>query len=550
MAIVFDDENPKSSGRIVFDDEAESTRSIAGFGKNLLMDAASNVQGAVSMASQIEPTMAILQGENPFSPKRPIALAKGLYEGVKQLPRHLYDTATNFKKSAYERPISTALDVAPFVSGGISGANALRPAVRGLAKKTLPGVFKATAGIPEKATEIAIDKPSVFNKAPVSDDVLNQVVGGPVIEAIQTAKKNIGDRFGKIYRRFANMEGPMQEIIDTPNAQGLNRIETSVPTAQKINPVESREVGTGLIKKQFQPGEIINEKKVSYKPGELHTVPRKSHSYEDLLINKNLVKQAFVDNDSSALNRLYRSYVGTPKSDLNLLTMKPQDKLQILTRIKREIQRETDFNKAPITLKPIDGAKDAALKSMASEIDSIRTKSKLPGADVLAGADDAWKSLNEIYDTIQRDLSDPGKARDTLMRLMKGDNTWATSGKFKAKSNKIREVELLTGQKILEPAMEELTRQVFKDWAGKGFVSQVLRGAGAGGALFQMGAQNPLAAVGAFLSTGATSPRVLRGGLKASAAVGGRLKALAPNSNKELAANLSLILARKRNNEK
>lgn len=517
-----------ASAKPAFDPDAylasksEEPKSLRGFGKNLLEDAAANVQGAIGMASQIEPTMALLRGENPFSTKRPIALAKGLVEGIKQIPAQLAKTVTSPIESSYERPISTALDLATLGGGAAKLANAARPIAKKSALKALPATFKATAGIPEKATEIAINKPRVLRQAPVPDEAINRVVGEPVISAIQQAKIKISDRFGKIYRRYAGMEGPMQEIIDTPIAQKMSPITSEIEVAQKLKQVDvPKDIIQGRASdKKFVPGEMITEKRVTgFRPGEEITVPRQGHNFDQLLVNRDRINRAFVKGDTDALNTLYREYVGTPKSDLNALTMTPKDKLQILTRIKREIQSETNFNKDPMTLRPIDTAKDAALKTLGKEIDDIRLKSKLPGSDLLGRLDDAWKSINDIYGTLQRNLSDPGKSRDTMMKLMKGDNTWATSGKMANQIGKIKEVELLTGQKILQPAMEELTRQVFKDWAGKGFVSQFIRG----GSLLGLGAAavtNPLTALGLVPGVAASSPRLLRGALLKSNALG------------------------------
>lgn len=416
-------------------------------------------------------------------------------------------------------------------SGGLVAGRAAKLAVAGIggaAKRFLPGIAKSTAGIPEQATEIALNNPEVLSKPPVPADSLSKTVGQPIIDAMTRTKQGIGKRFGDIYRKIAGMEGPMQEIIDTPIAQKLSKSEKAVPVAQKLIESETKDIGTGLASKKFSPGEMVMGKEVSFKPGRLTTVPRTPPSYDDLLIDKNLAKQAFEEGDAQALKKLYETYVGTAKSDLSLLNIKNADKLQILTRLKRGTQKLAEFNKAPITNAPIDTAKDAAFKKMSADIDKLRDK--VPGGSKLALVDDAWHQVNDIFDTIQKDLSDPGKARDTMMRILKGDNTWATSGKFGEKIKRIKVVEKMMGKSILKPAMDELTRQVFNEWTGKGFASQTIRGLAAvgSGAAFYNPALLPLA--GASLA--ATSPKILGLGIRGASKAGAAIQSAAPTAGK------------------
>lgn len=479
---------------------------------NLAKDALSNIEGMVKGTSMISPSMAILQGENPFSPAYQINQAKGLYEGVKSYPGRLLNIAKNPVRSLYNAPISTALDIAGVIEMGSSLGKFGVNAARGTANRMLPSILKGTAGVPEVATKIALEKPSILKQPSVPEEMLNDVVGKPVINAIQQTKKMVGEKFGKIYRKYAGMEGPMQEIIDTPIAQKINPVTSNVEVGQKLNQVTTpADLAGNPAKTKFVPGDMITEKRVTgYKPGQDITVPRYNPNYNDLLIDKNYVDQAFLKGDKAALDNLYKKYIGTNKSDVNALGVSNPNKLQILTRIKRAIQTETNFNKDPVTLRPIDTAKDAAFKTMSSNIDEIR--GNLPNGKRLAVVDDAWKALNDLYVTLQKDLADPGKAKDTMMKIIKSDHTWLTSGKLQNKVKQIKKAEVMTGQRLLEPAMEELTRQVFKDWGGKGFTAQVLKGMSlvGGGAAFA----NPLLLPVAGATMASTSPRIIRGAIK------------------------------------
>ena len=494
-------------------------KSLEQFSRNLISDVGTNVRGIGELSAMIPgplQAMKFAQGENVYDPQRLQATGQGLVEGVKQIPSQLLKTISHPIESAYERPVSTALDLSTIAGGGLGLAKLGAMGTRMAARKVLPGLARGAAGIPEKATEMVLQKPSILSRPPVPESELNRVVGQPLISAIKRTKEAIGEEFGNVYRNVAGMEGPMQEIIETPIAQKIRPVTKDVPVAQKLVQEESKIIGG---KSRMVPGEVITEKQVTgFKPGQLFAIPRKTHSYEDLLVNKNLASEAFKKGDQQALNKLYKRYVGTQQSDLSKLAITDQDKLQILTRLKRETQQQAEFNKAPITLKPIDKAKDAAFKKISSDIDELRKD--LPGGDELAQVDDAWKELNDIYDTIQKDLSDPGKARDTMMRLLRGDNTWLTSGKMKIKTDSIRKVEALTGKDLLEPAMEELTRQVFGQVMGKGFFPNIVRaGATALGGL-GVGTGNPAAFLGSAAMLGASSPKLIGLGIKGASKVG------------------------------
>lgn len=545
--------------------------SLEGFRRNTFEDVQANVKGLGELAAFTLPpltAMKTIQGENVTDPGRVAAMGGAMVQGLKQLPGQLLKTATHPVQSMYERPLSTALDLSMIGEVGGAGMNLARAATKGVASRIAPGTLRFTAGAPDMATEIAMKKPAVLAQPPVPEAALNEVVGQPLVDAMQLAKKNVGDVVSKAFRKYANMEGPMQEIINTPIAQKLRKIETEtkvpmeVGAKWKTEPVESTTVieGTPSMEGRFYrsgretvtvPGErqvyagpreeMTTLKETSFKPGELTTVPRKTHSYDELLINHKLADEAIAKGDADALAHLYKEYVGTGKSNVPITNA---DQLQILTRLKREIQQQAEFNKAPITLKPIDSAKDAAFKKMAADIDELR--GNLPNGEKLAAADNAWKEINDIYDTVQRDLSDPGKAKDTMMRLLRGDQTWLTSGRMKGKVDAIRRAERLSGKKILEPALEELTRQVFNQWVGKGLVSHMFK---AGSLILgTAGAASPALLPIAAAGLASSSPRVAGGAIKKLSALGSGISKIAPRSPRATSAAMlsSAVQARKK----
>ena len=521
--------------RIEFDDEKNGTSSdssngpsLANFAGNYVRDAASQVGGAAALASTLPGPFGLgkqIMGGSPNNAGDYAAMGRGMLQGVKNLPGQIASEVKDPLGSLYKKPISTALDLGTAVDLGAGAVNALRPAIQKGAEAIVPGVARSLAGIPEEATTNAIRNPDVLRTAPVAEGDLNRVVGQPIIDAFQAAKKRAGEFFGKLYQKHANMEGPMQEIVQTPIAQKLNRVETDVPIAQKITPVDNPMTGTGMTQRTFVPGDVITGKQVSLTPGDLTTVPRAAHSYDDLLVNKNLAEEAFGKGDQDAMKQLYKEYIGGDKPDLDNMKITDKDQLQILTRLKREIQQQAQYNRAPITLAPIDTAKDAAFKQMADRIDTLRDNLDVPGAAELSKADKAWEGINDIYDTVQKDLSDPGKAKDTMMKLLRSDTSWLTSGRMAGKVDAIKAVERLSGRKILQPALDELTRQFFKSWTPQGFVSRFVGSAGLGGMVTEAARGNlpGAAAIGTGLL--GTSPRVIGSAIKGASSLGSAAEA-------------------------
>ena len=402
---------------------------------------------------------------------------------------------------------------------GRAATQATERAAKGVAKSFLPRTFKSTAGVPEQATEALINDPSILKRrfgtdASVATE-MKRVQG-----LVQSAKTRIGNTFGKIYKRYAEMEGPMQELEQTPIAQKVSSVETKRPVINKETIREQNPFTGALETREIDVPSVVSERKIVGKG--LTTVPRKTHSFDEIIINKNLADEAFSKGDTQMMGALYKEYVGGTETNLREIKITNTDKLKILTRLKREIQQQAEFNKDPITLRPIDTAKDAAFKKMASEIDDLR--SELPNGEKLALADDAYSEIRDIYRTIQRDLADPGKARDTFARILKGDQTWLTAGKFQNKINAIKRVEKLTGQQILKPAQEELTSLIFKEKSGKGIAYNAVPAAAFGYALSQLFSgrigQAAITAAGAGVALAAGSPRVLGKTIQGAARAG------------------------------
>ena len=108
-------------------------KTLQGFGKNVLLDAAANIKANSELASYSFPPLAAMkgvQGQNVFNPNRVVGLGKALFEGAKGLPGQMYQSVRHPLESGYKRPISTALDIGTVASLGTSTARALIPRPR------------------------------------------------------------------------------------------------------------------------------------------------------------------------------------------------------------------------------------------------------------------------------------------------------------------------------------------------------------------------------------------------------------------------------------
>lgn len=225
MAIVFDDEQP---AKIVFDDEPKSLR---GFGKNLLTDAASNIKGAAALASTVEPTMAVMQGQNPFSPKKPMELAKNLYEGVKNFPSQIGQEIMHPIDSMYKRPISTGMDVATVADLGATGARALIPNAERSAQNMALKSFGDTKRFVNNPLKEATARQSV-------QTLMDQGVLKPFssVEGLADRTKAFADKSGQAIGKHLEKIGQSDTFFDPQ--QAVSEIEQLRPKSSNGTPLK------------------------------------------------------------------------------------------------------------------------------------------------------------------------------------------------------------------------------------------------------------------------------------------------------------------------
>jgi hypothetical protein len=432
----------------------------------------------------------------------------------------------------YDHPVNAALDATGAFGAGAQILDGIRAASKAVALKVLPRALDKSAGIPGRATVEALNNPNILKQiAPTANEIQNKALN--VVDALRQAKQEIGDIHGKIYRKYAGMESPKADIVNTPIAQGINPIKEDVPVSQQINFESSPNPENNMFVKKPDiiksvPGKINTEEQTTrFSPGQRFAVTDTGNSWDKVLINKQDIDLAFKKNDREALVRLYKNYVGTSKSNILSSEKSKQDKLQILSRAKREASQYADFYNRPNpnTLVPIDSASSAAAKEIGSQINAIR--SNLPNGWKLAVADKGWETLHQIYNDLQKNLSTPGTAEDTLFKLYKGDMSGITAGRTAEKMASIRRLESITGQKVLQPIYDAFTSREFNKGVGKGISHTLLSGGEAGSAITLAATGHPVGAAAALATMLTGSPKVLGLGIRGASALGTGINAVA-----------------------
>lgn len=426
---------------------------------------------------------------NNLAPYNPISILNRINSGVMAGAANLGEKAATGLATKGVNPYAAAtagmgITMAPAIAQGIAAPSipqagiesALASGERAAAQAVLPRTLKTTAGIPEKATEALINDPGLLKRlggTPESVAAKMQEVQGLVTQA----KQRIGSIFGKIQKRYTGLDSPMDDFhSDLVNPSYVPVIGKRSTTGEATTETTFKSAGRGSEGDAIRNPITGETSYVDGSPGAglvgtTREIPGKSNTYTDVVDTrianqpKRTLRDIALDYEAAKRGDLLKE-VQTGTGVAKPLPVKQQ--LAKLTQLKRELQAQANYNQNPITLKPIDTVVDADIKRMAGEINDLRSKVSPEAGKNLNLIDDAWKDIRDIYGTIQKDLADPGKAKDTFMRIMKGDSTWLTSGKFENKLNAIRKVEKITGQDILEPALKELTSMTFKQPYGKG----------------------------------------------------------------------------------
>lgn len=380
--------------------------------------------------------------------------------------------------------VSMAPDLAMMAATPRKTADLGQKTVNSVYKKVAPSFLKSTKGIPPNVSRMTIDNPSIFKLPGTSQSV--QGKSQDIIDAVRGAQRKVGDEFGSTYKEYG-MESPI-ELIKRGTRPSKSILKTRsyespgdlVERTQAIPSQSYRAIGdagpTGI-----NPAEIT-----SGTSGPRVSVPGRSYTYLDDGPNKRLPVTDVDDtvpifNQAKSFDDLRTEYQSAlsgelfkTKDAIGAVTEIPaNEKLRILTELKRSLQDRAIYPAAGQQLSPSQGAHNAAVKSMAAEIDQLR--GTIPGGDKLAIADDAFAEVLELKQRLLSAFKDPYTGQDYLNRILKGNTDWLTSGRNAGRIGAIERIEQLTGKEVLKPALEEMAASYLNNPDTMGLASTGLK---------------------------------------------------------------------------
>lgn len=307
----------------------------------------------------------------------------------------------------------------------------------------------------------------------VGASVLSPSVGGPLAIATQQAANEgrvspvpFVPTALRILNRGVRATGLPEKIVPPllKSAKGTPT-EVSKMVMKDKSILELEGTSKSIQQKSQRITDSINE--ASRRVGE-----RFGKTYEEQGV-PNLVDEVIAGNKSRfngrSFDQLRQSYQDALKGDLfkkkgivgEVENLSNQEKLGILTDLKRSLQNEAVYPVPGQQISPADGARNTAIKKMARDIDQLR--GTLPGGDKLSAVDDAWTEMKEIKQRLMSAFSDPYKGQDYLNRILKGNTDWLTQGRNAGRIGAIERVEEITGQKVLQPALKEMAAAYVKN---------------------------------------------------------------------------------------
>lgn len=217
------------------------------FSKNLLKDAAQNIQGQSELASYAFPPIAAMKaasGQNIYDPQRLQQLGKGMVQGIKETPGRYKEEILHPIKSSYERPITTAMDLLPLVSMGAKAftSSPARSVGRFVGKQaeSLSGLEYKNPKILEKT---AANPTKIFKPGKEAANKFYEAAKNPEANLFEgmTSNKEIVDKANEFMKAGAKIE-PSEALTARKATDALISKKDSVkdvliPTRQKLDKI-------------------------------------------------------------------------------------------------------------------------------------------------------------------------------------------------------------------------------------------------------------------------------------------------------------------------
>ena len=185
-------------------EEEDPKYSVPGFLDNAAKDAADQAKGVVALGGTALRTAADLATGRPLMETEGAKVAGDIVENLPKLPGAVVDRVKevvgNPKKAFYEKPITTALDVAsvvPAVGAGVRGVSELGEAVA----RTVPKIAESDAGIRALESVTGAPRKAIERRLARPDAVRNAIPEGaaetpfaPLADEVAKAANSVGEK--------------------------------------------------------------------------------------------------------------------------------------------------------------------------------------------------------------------------------------------------------------------------------------------------------------------------------------------------------------------
>ena len=356
-------------------------------------------------------------------------------------------------------PARTALEagLGGAISGAIPGAVPVAQAIGRGVKKVTPALLRQFPKITPEATETILREPSVLKRfAGTPESIEARVLS--VMDTLRKARKNFGAAVGA-FKKTLGIVKPEEEVLDDLLA-GKMAVKPLGQMREELNILES----------------------LTKAPGNINQIKQR------LLISR---MRAGSESEKVAADTLLEKIDtwGNPKK-----------RLESILELKGHANAHSSFTTKELA--PVLGEKQYGLRLLRGKLDNL-TK-QYPGGEKLLRINDRFSKVAKVFDKLQAQLPRPGKAESKMERAFRAKSTTALLVNNKDFMNDMRELERLTGKKLLRPLFNELTASEFAPWLPRGgFPIGTTMAAGGAGAAFFTG--HPLLGT-AILA--ATSPKI------------------------------------------
>lgn len=252
-------------------------------------------------------------------------------------------------------------------------------------------------------------------------------------------------------------------------AQGVVQgAKAAFPYAEKVlktlpKPVADRLMANPRLPEQYSgtPG-AIEDAVTSVQDGLKALKQKASSIYDDVLENVGLgnpktpEEAALKASDPKTFRVLPPKDIGTAYLDLVTdPSISDADKLAKAVKINKAINATVKWAGAGQNVKPVSDDLAPTLQTVKDGVMSLLRS--IPGGEAVVAADDTWHTMRQVYDTLQPNLADTGKATAWLTKVISDEGTASATTK-----QALQTLDAAVGKPLSEDAMNHIAVGLMK----------------------------------------------------------------------------------------